>query len=76
MTIFCISGHPIADDANLAATASMPGFRTHHLCRECAVHPIWRDHILSLSTLPHMRLVPDPSWLILSLPLPLIIWAR
>ncbi len=70
MTIFCISGHRIDDDTDLAATAIMPGFRTLHLCRECAVLPIWRDRVIFLGSLPAMRLVPGPAWSAIPLPAP------
>ncbi len=68
MRTTCISGHAIDDDTALAATAIMPGFRIHHLCRECALLPVWRDHVVFLGSLPLMRLVPGPAWFVLPAP--------
>jgi hypothetical protein len=72
----CPSGHPPEDDTHLAATAIMPGFQTLHPCRDCAAHPIWRDTIPTLGTLPAMRLVPGPAWSAVLRPAPLSPSAR
>ena len=62
MLYHCISGHPLEDDAEIAAIATLPGFVTHRLCAVCALDPLWRDELVRFASLRLATFETHPAW--------------